>query len=143
MEKREAKITEEVANFVVTTRYDGFSREAQHIAKRCIIEGLGVILAGSTEPCARIVRDYVFSLGGKGESSLLGKGKTQAPVHLAALVNGTAGHAMDWDDTVLSNTPDRALLLHPTQPPLVAGLAIGEQVRLPGPRSSHSLSRWF
>jgi 2-methylcitrate dehydratase PrpD len=132
MEKREAKITEEVSNFVAAARYDDFPAEAQHIAKRCVIDGVGVILAGSTEPCTRIIRDYVLSAGGKKESSILGKGKAKAPAHLAALVNATAGHAMDWDDTALSNTPDRAVLLHPTGPALAAGLAIGEQMGLGG-----------
>jgi 2-methylcitrate dehydratase PrpD len=132
MDKREAKVTEEVTNFVVATRYDDFPAEAQHIAKRCVIDGVGVILAGSTEPCTRIMRDYVLSAGGKRESSILGKGKAKAPAHLVALVNATAGHAMDWDDTALSNTPDRAVLLHPTGPALAAGLAIGEQMGLGG-----------
>lgn len=132
METEETRITEEVANFVATTRHEDFSPEMQHIAKRCIMDGIGVILAGSTEPCTRIVRDYVCSVEGKKESTLLEKGRTQAPAHLAALVNGTAGHAMDWDDTVLSNTPDRAALLHPTLPPLVAGLAMGEKLRASG-----------
>jgi 2-methylcitrate dehydratase PrpD len=128
MEPEKARITEELANFVVNTRPEDFPPEVQHIAKRCIIDGTGVILAGSTEPCTRIVRDYVRSGEGKKESTLLDKGKNQAPAHLAALVNGTAGHAMDWDDTALSNTPDRAALLHPTLPPLVAGLAVGEKL---------------
>ena len=54
------------------------------------------------------------------------------PAHLAALVNGTAGHAMDWDDTALSTSPDRAVLLHPTLQPLAAGLAIGEKLGVSG-----------
>ena len=61
MDKRETKITEEVSNFVAATRYDDFPAEAQHIAKRCVIDGVGVILAGSTEPCTRILRDYVLA----------------------------------------------------------------------------------
>lgn len=126
------RITEELANFVGTTRYEDFPSEVQNIGKRCIVDGIGVILAGSTEPCAQIVRDYVLSVEGKKESTIIGKGKTRVPVHLAALVNGTAGHAMDWDDTALSNTPDQLVLLHPTLPPLVAGLALGEKLRVSG-----------
>lgn len=132
MKPEDARITEELANFVVTTRHEDFSPEVQHIAKRCILDGIGVILAGSTEPCTRIIREYVHSLEGKKESTLLGKGKTKAPARLAALVNGTAGHALDWDDTALAKTSDRAALLHPTLPPLAAGLAIGEKLRRSG-----------
>lgn len=132
MEAKETKITEEVANFVVTAQYEDFSPEARRITKRCIVDGVGVILAGFTEPCTQIVRNYVLSLDGRKECTLLGKKKTLVPAHLAALVNGTAGHAMDWDDTALSKTPDRSVLLHPTVPPLVAGLAIGEKFRVSG-----------
>ena len=132
MKAEDARITEEVSNFVVAAKYEDFSSNILSIAKRCVIDGIGVILAGSTEPSARIVLDYVLSVEGKKECTILGKGKTKAPAHLAALVNGTAGHAMDWDDTALSNNPDRAVLLHPTMPPLVAGLAVGEKLERSG-----------
>ena len=125
--KAEPRITEEMANFVVSVRNEDVSPEIQYIAKRCVIDGIGVILAGATEECTRIVLDYVRSVAGKRESTVLGTGKTKAPAHLAALVNATAGHSMDWDDTVLPRTPDRAVLIHPTLAPLAAGLAIGEK----------------
>jgi 2-methylcitrate dehydratase PrpD len=132
MEAAQARITEEISNFIITTRYENLSSEVQHIAKHCIIDGLGVILAGFAEPSTRMVRDYVLSVKGKKESTLLGKGNIKAPAHLAALVNGTAGHSMNWDDAALSNTPDRGVLLHPTIPPLVAGLAVGEKLGVSG-----------
>ncbi len=125
-------ITEEIANFVVDTQFEDFSRDVQQIAKRCIMDGVGVILAGSTEPCSRIVREYVLSTGGKKESTILGKGGVQVPVRFAALVNGTSGHAIDWDDTAISKTPERGVLLHPTIPPLAAGLAMGEKLGVSG-----------
>jgi 2-methylcitrate dehydratase PrpD len=121
------KITEKLADFVVGTRYEDFSPEVRHIAKRCVIDGIAVILAGSAEPCACILLDHVISLKGERECTILGKRGTQVPVRLAALVNATAGHAMDWDDTAISSTSDRGVLLHPTLPPLVAGLAIGKE----------------
>lgn len=132
MKAEDTRITEEVANFVVNAEHKDFSADIQRIAKRCIIDGLGVIFAGSTEPCVRIICDYVLSLEGKKESTILGKRKNKAPAHLAALINGTAGHAMDWDDTALSATPDRYALLHPTMPPLAAGLAMGEKLNRSG-----------
>ena len=75
METDKSGITEEVAAFVEIARFEDFPREAHHIGKRCIIDGIGVILAGAAEPCALIVRDYILSMGGREESSLLGQGK--------------------------------------------------------------------
>ena len=132
METEKIGITEEVADFVAAVQYKDFSPEVITTAKRCIIDGIGVILAGSTETCTGIVREFARSVAGREESSLLGKGGGRMPAHLAALVNGTSGHAMDWDDTALSVEPDRSVLIHPTLPPLAAGLAMGEKLGLSG-----------
>jgi 2-methylcitrate dehydratase PrpD len=132
MDREEAIVSSEIVRFVLETQYSDFPTEVHHVATRCLIDGMGVILAGAKEPCVCIVRDFVLSLDGKKEATLLWKGKEKVPAHLAALVNGTAGHSMDWDDTALSNTPDREVLLHPTLPPLVAGLAIGEKLKVSG-----------
>ena len=132
MEPEEFRITKELTDFVKTVRFEDFSPEVRHIAKRCIIDGIGVILAGATEPCTLLVRDYAISVEGRQESTLLGQGKHRAPVHLAALVNGTSGHALDWDDTALPKTPDKHVLLHPTLPPLAAALAMGEKLAVSG-----------
>ena len=132
METEKYGVTQEIAAFVNTARADDFSREVRNMGLRCLIDGIGVILAGSEEACTRIVRQYALSIGGREESSILGREGCRAPAHLAALVNGTAGHALDWDDTALSTTPDRAILLHPTLPPLAAALAVGEKLGASG-----------
>jgi len=57
-----------------------------------------------------------------------------APAPRAALANGTAGHAMDYDDTQLSTSKEGVygLLTHPTVPVLSAALAAGERLRISG-----------
>ena len=50
MNTDESRITKEVADFVGTIQYKDFSQEARNIAKRCIIDGIGVILAGGLSP---------------------------------------------------------------------------------------------
>jgi hypothetical protein len=52
----------------------------------------------------------------------------RAPLQLAAWANGTAGHAMDYDDTQLATDPQSVygLLTHPTVPALAAALAAAE-----------------
>ncbi|MFB3885456.1 MAG: MmgE/PrpD family protein [Thermodesulfobacteriota bacterium] len=132
MQSRAIAMTEEIAAFVVGSRPEDFPDEVKGLAKRCIQDGVGVILAGSGEPCTRLVREYVLSMEGKRESTVLGKEKVRVPLRLAALVNGVAGHAMDWDDTAISKTPERGVLLHPTVPPLAAGLAAGEKLGVSG-----------
>ncbi|MEM9715257.1 MAG: MmgE/PrpD family protein, partial [Pseudomonadota bacterium] len=42
-------ITEQAATFVETVTFDDIPEEALHIGKRCIIDGLGLYVAGSEE----------------------------------------------------------------------------------------------
>jgi 2-methylcitrate dehydratase PrpD len=126
--KTDAKITDEVAAFVEKTAFGEFPAEAVRIAKRCVLDGLGLMFAGSVQDCTRIVREFSRANGQGSGATAFGIDPVKLPAALAALVNGTAGHAMDWDDTQLSTTPDRifGLLTHPTIPPLAASLAVAE-----------------
>ncbi|MEM7444978.1 MAG: MmgE/PrpD family protein, partial [Pseudomonadota bacterium] len=81
---------------------------------------------------AKIARDYVKAVDGVEEATIIGSGDLRAPVHLAALANGVAGHALDWDDTALSLEKDRSVLIHPTMQPLCASLAVGEHLHASG-----------
>ena len=102
------------------------------MAKRCFLDGLATIYAGSSEPCARIARVYLSQVGGSQEATTLGEGTLKVPIHMAAFANGVAGHALDYDDTALSLDKDRSVLIHPTMPPLAACLAVGEHVGATG-----------
>ena len=128
MQTPESQITIEVAQFIEQMSFDELVGEALRLGKRCVLDGLAVILAGSQQLCTQIVRDYSLNNGQVPESTAFGSEPVKLPAMFAGLVNGTAGHAMDWDDTQLSTTPDRifGLLTHPTVPPLVAALAVAE-----------------
>jgi MmgE/PrpD N-terminal domain len=126
-------LTREVANYVACTRYRDISPEVVYLAKGFVLDGLGVALAGSTDECARIVEAHVCQMAAKEEATVLGT-RLAAPVPKAALANGVAGHAMDYDDTQLSTSKEAVygLLTHPTTPVLAAVLAIGEKRRISG-----------
>ncbi len=121
-------LTQEVASFVHRTRFRDVPPEVVGLARGFVLDGLGVILAGSTEKGARIIAAYVRRMGGKAEASVIGS-RFAAPAPKAALVNGVAGHAMDYDDTQLSTSKEAVygLLTHPTIPVLSAALAVGER----------------
>ncbi len=121
--------TEAVVDFVGRARFAAFPAEAVTIAKRCIVDGLGVMLAGSTQPAGRIVHAYVDGSSTQRDSTVLGPSPFRTSAASAALVNGTSGHALDWDDTQLATSAERifGLLTHPTIPPLSAALALGER----------------
>jgi 2-methylcitrate dehydratase PrpD len=126
-------LTQEVVTFVAKTGYKDVPPEVIRLAQGFLLDGLGVALAGSTEEGSRILQAHVRQMGGKAEATVFGSG-FMVPAAKAALLNGTAGHAMDYDDTQLSTSKEGVygLLTHPTVPVLSAALAIGEKLRVSG-----------
>lgn len=110
--------TEEIATFVATSRSKGVPNPVFAPAKRGIIDTLGVALGAAAHPVGDIL-SKTFPTG-PGEACLWnGRGKT---ANLdAALVNGTIGHTLDFDDGGVALTP-----MHPSTPVLAAVWALGE-----------------
>src|SRR4051812_1835741 len=127
--------TDALTSFITKTTLASIPPDVVAQAKRCLVDGFGVIVAGSTVKGSAIVRDYVRSVGDKREATAIGRGSLMTSVSHAALLNAASGHAMDYDDTQLSTTPDRTfgLLTHPTVPALAAALAVAERKRASGP----------
>jgi 2-methylcitrate dehydratase PrpD len=126
-------ITQEIASYVAGTRYRDIPSDVIQLARGFILDGLGVALAGSTDECARIVQRQIRQMDGSAECSVLGT-SVLAPAAKAALANGVAGHAMDYDDTQLSTSKEAVygLLTHPTTPVLAAVLTLGQKERITG-----------
>lgn len=120
-------ITEQAAQFVESVRFDDIPEEALHIAKRCMIDGLGLFVAGSEEHSLEILIAEAQEMGGREDANLLSTAM-RVPAPMAARVLGTAGHAHDWDDSQVSLDPAHiyGLLTHPTIPPLTAALVMGQ-----------------
>lgn len=127
-------VTAAVVKFITAARFQNFPENVVAEAKRCLIDGFGVVLAGATVRGSAIVREYIKACGGRGEASVLGPEHLTATCAQAALANGASGHAMDYDDTQLSTSPDRifGLLTHPTVPALAASLALAERLGVSG-----------
>jgi 2-methylcitrate dehydratase PrpD len=128
------RITHAVVEFITSVQWHNFPAEAVDLAKRCLIDGLAVMLAGTTTRGSAMLREYIRASGGAPEATVFASDCFQTSAASAALANASSGHAMDWDDTQLSSTPDRifGLLTHPTMPPLAASLALGERHHVSG-----------
>ena len=92
----QASISKRLAEFVVAVDVPKLPREVVHAARRAIFDTLGVMTAGSVHPTVRAVRNG-FADGG-GHCSVAGSREPASPV-AAALINGTAAHVYDFDDT--------------------------------------------
>jgi 2-methylcitrate dehydratase PrpD len=123
-------LTAAVVDFICRPAPDVPTGEHLRLARRCVLDGLAVSLGGSQQPGMAPLARYITATGGAEQSRPLGSADLRFPPHLAALWIGTAGHAMDWDDTQLAEGPGRpyGLLMHPTMPPLAAALALTDYI---------------
>jgi 2-methylcitrate dehydratase PrpD len=128
--------TADVLDFIDRARWPRFPADAVDLAKRCVIDGLGVMLAGATTAAGAILREYTGDGSTKADATVFAAAPFRTSAASAALLNGTSGHALDFDDTQLSTSADRifGLMTHPTIPPLAAALALGERHRISGAR---------
>ena len=103
----EARATGAVVEFIARARWPEFPSDAVTLAKRCVIDGLGVMLAGSTTAASAILREYTRAGDGRADATAFAPEPFRTGAASAALLNGTSGDALDWDDTQLSTSPDR------------------------------------
>ena len=114
----------EIASRINALRYDGLPPEAVHWAKVGILDTVGVTLAGAREDCTRIV-EGIAARGAAGASLIFGSGRRTGALD-AALVNGTASHALDYDDMT------NRLGGHPSAPILPALFALADETGASG-----------
>lgn len=92
-------VTKNITDFVAALRYENLPEPAVELAKHCFLDWLGVTIAGSREPLVGLLREQAEEEGGNPFCSLIGSGQKCAP-GWAALINGAASHALDFDDVV-------------------------------------------
>ena len=122
--------TATAASFIETVTYDAIPSEAVRIGTRCLLDGLGLFVAGAEEHSVQIIADEAEQTGGRADALLLRRGAVKVPAPIAARVLGTAGHAHDWDDSQVSLDPAHVygLLTHPTIPPLASALVLAQKL---------------
>jgi len=124
--------TADIAAFTAACTFADIPNSVVALAKKSILDALGVGLAGAADEGAGILRAYVESFGGTGSAALLGSAAA-APPALAALSNGMAMHMDDYDDTLRSSVTDLDKgSIHPTAGILSAVLALGQANRCSG-----------
>jgi 2-methylcitrate dehydratase PrpD len=92
-----ASLTSQLAEFVAGSSFKDLPDRVILEAKRCFIDWVGVALAASRSPTAKVLSGLVRDLGGQKQATVIGSAlRTTAPY--AALVNGSIAHVLDFDD---------------------------------------------
>jgi len=115
----EMDITRRFAKFMVDTDFEDIPEKSVEMAKLGLMDWIAVTLIAKNEPLANILNELDRELGGKKQSTIIGKGNMTSVLN-AALINGSVSHALDYDDVNLH------LVGHPTVPVVPAILALGE-----------------
>ncbi|MFC2012715.1 MmgE/PrpD family protein [Chloroflexota bacterium] len=114
-------ITDKIGHFITKTTAIDIPQDAVQLARLGITDFIGVAFAGLKEEQSKIIMDYARKMGGVPQASIIG-GNCKTSPYLAALVNGTVGHSLDYDDMAIS------LIGHPSVFLVPAILAIGESI---------------
>lgn len=118
-----APLTSAIVAFAV--RKGPLPASARHVMKLSLLDWCAVARAGADEPVARIVRGLVADEGGRADATVVGLG-VKVPARAAALANGAASHALDYDDTHFAH------IGHPSVGIVPAALAITEKIGASG-----------
>lgn len=111
--------TERLARFALGLSLAEVPEAVRVIARAAMLDGLACAIAGRDERVTRELRGFAVEQGSHARASLWGTGERVSP-GLAALVNGAAAHALDFDDV------SWAMNGHPTVPLLPAAFAAAE-----------------
>jgi 2-methylcitrate dehydratase PrpD len=120
-----AAMTEILAAFVANTGNDDIPSPLYDHAKVALLDTVGVLLAGKEEPVTKKLLQLAEFSGGKEQSTVMGHGVKKSALQ-AALINGSAAHALDYDDS------SARFWGHPTCSIYTSLLSLGELERKSG-----------
>lgn len=114
-------VTRWLAERAAGMRYEELPDEAVTVARQCMLDWFAVTIPGASEPAVAILREELLADRAAPVASLAGSAE-RTSVGNAALINGTASHALDFDDV------NMAILGHPTVAILPGLLALAEDI---------------
>ena len=114
-----AGATRKLAAFASALTFDALPREVIEKAKLCVLDTLGCCIFGNSLVPVQKLADVVLAEGGAPRSTIFGRSTRTSPSS-AALLNGTAAHAFQFDEIHIEST------LHPGSLALPAAFALGE-----------------
>lgn len=122
---RNAQVTAEIARRAATLAWRDLPDDLIERTKQCLLDWFAVTVAGAREELTDILVAEALEDGAKGPATLVGRSEQVLP-SVAALINGAASHALDYDDV------NFAMGGHPTVTVVPALVALGEQTKASG-----------
>ena len=122
---RRSRVADAITAFSAGVRFNDLPAAAIEAAKRSILDTLAVAIAGTRSRAGSSAINAFTVRGGDGSATVFGT-PFKAHASIAALVNGTLAHALDFDDVWADDDGVVAWRGHPSVCVLPAILAAGE-----------------
>jgi 2-methylcitrate dehydratase PrpD len=120
MQSKKIELTKVLARFIAETGASDIPPIVYEHAKVAFLDWFAVAMAGKDEPLVLKLIRFSDLMGGTEQASILGHG-IRRNVSLATLINGSASHALDYDDTMGVYLP-----VHPSSTLFPSLLALSE-----------------
>jgi 2-methylcitrate dehydratase PrpD len=117
--------TKNVVDYIVSSCFESIPGQALAVAKIAMQDCVGVALAGARHPGGSIPAEWARACMGAGSATVWGQ-DFKTSTHDGALVNGTAAHALDYDDVTWG------LIGHPSVSLVPAVFALAETINASG-----------
>ena len=106
------RITQELAARSAALCYTDLPEDVRLRVRQCLLDWIGVTLAGACEPLVHMLAEEAREQGGHAQATVVGHGMATS-TRQAALINGAASHALDYDDVNMACTGHPSVTLIP------------------------------
>lgn len=113
-------LTRALARQAIALRHADIPEDIRAWARQCVLDYVACALAGAKDELTEILLAEMAEQGGKASATIMGH-RARLPAPAAAIVNGAASHALDYDDVNL------AMPGHPSVAILPGLLALAEE----------------
>ena len=113
MQGKSLGLTRTIARFIVETKEGDIPSDIFDHAKVAFMDWIAVALAGKDDPLVEKLIRYADLLGGNEQATILGRGIKKS-IDQAALINGAASHALDYDDSIITTLGHPSVTLFPS-----------------------------
>jgi 2-methylcitrate dehydratase PrpD len=117
--KQKKTLVEVITDFVTNQKFEDLPPVTVAKVKEYILDVIGCMTGSSKRPQINIMAELLTAEGGNPRSSVVAHGFKTSMMN-AALINGLAGHALDFDDDHREGT------MHPSVAVFPAVFAVGE-----------------
>ena len=100
-------LTQELGRFVAAVSFENLPPEAVEVARTGFIDCIATMIAGAHDPAPQLLKKVLAPNGGRASLYFSG---VRAPAPEASWINGTAAHALDYDDVALRGHPSTVLV---------------------------------